>query len=162
MQGVLSARLQNLIVCGCPATVWKSACKRDPRRRRIWTHLRHTIHPYTTPSKGSLLCWFVLLDRLAEPVALGVHLEDVAVMCQPVQQGLRHAFTLEDLAPFAERQVAGDQQTGAFIPIGEDLEQQLGTGPAEGQVAQFIADQQVRSVQLPQHSVQLVLLLGFL
>jgi hypothetical protein len=33
---------------------WKSACKRDPRRRRIWTHLRHTIHPYTRPSKGSL------------------------------------------------------------------------------------------------------------
>jgi hypothetical protein len=24
---------------------WKSACKRDPRRRRIGTHLRHTIHP---------------------------------------------------------------------------------------------------------------------
>ena len=33
---------------------WKSACKRDPRRRLIWTHPRHTIHPYTRPSKGSL------------------------------------------------------------------------------------------------------------
>jgi hypothetical protein len=28
-----------------PGAMWKSACKRDPRRRRIGTHLRHTIHP---------------------------------------------------------------------------------------------------------------------
>ncbi len=27
------------------ALMWKSACKRDPRRRRIGAHLRHTIHP---------------------------------------------------------------------------------------------------------------------
>lgn len=83
-------------------------------------------------------------------------------MGQPVQQGRRHAFALEDLTPLAERQVAGDQQTGPFIPIGEDLEQQLGPGPAERQVAQLIADQQIHPVELAQEAIQLVLLLGFL
>lgn len=82
-------------------------------------------------------------------------------MGQPVQQGGRHAFTLEDLAPFAERQVAGDQQAGSLVAIREDLEQQLGASPAERQVAQFIANQQVHPVELAQEAVQLVLLLRF-
>ena len=56
-------------------------------------------------------------------------------MGQPVQQGRRHTFALEDLAPFTERQVAGDQQAGSFIAIGEDLEQQFGAGAAEGEVS---------------------------
>jgi hypothetical protein len=34
------------------AQEWKSACKRDPRRRRIGTHLRHTIYPYIMSSRG--------------------------------------------------------------------------------------------------------------
>ncbi len=83
-------------------------------------------------------------------------------MGQPVQQSRRHAFALEDLAPFAERQVAGDQQAGPFIPIREDLEQQFGAGPAERQVAQLVADQQIHPVELVQEPVQLVLLLCLL
>ena len=83
-------------------------------------------------------------------------------MGEPVQQGGRHAFALEDLAPFAERQVAGDQQTGPFVPVREDLEQQLRPGSAEGQVAEFIADQKIHPVQLAQETVQLILLLRLL
>ena len=139
---------------------WKSACKRDPPRRRIWTHLRRTISPCGGVSRGSFLWLFVLLDRFAEAVALAVHLEDVAVMGQAIQQSGRHAFALEDLPPFAERQVAGDQQAGPFVPVREDLEQQLSAGPAERQIAQLIADQQIGPIQLVQEAIQLILLLG--
>ena len=120
---------------GWCAEAWKSACKRDPPRRRIWAHLRRTISAVVMSSRESFLCLFALLDRLAEAVALAVHLEDVAVMGQTIQESGGHTFPLEDLVPFAERQVAGDQQTGPFITIGEDLEQQFGSRTAEGQVA---------------------------
>jgi len=86
-------------------------------------------------SRGSFLCLFILLDLLVEAIALAVQLEDMTVMGQTIQQGRGHAFALEDLAPFAERQIAGDQQAGPFVAIGEDLEQQLGPRPAKRQVA---------------------------
>lgn len=83
-------------------------------------------------------------------------------MGQPVQQRRRHPFALEDLAPLTEGQVAGDQQTGPFIPIGEDLEQEFGAGSAEGQIAQLVTDEQIYPVELVQEAIELVLLLGFL
>ena len=83
-------------------------------------------------------------------------------MGQSIQQGRGHTFALEDLAPLAERQVAGEQETGPFIPIREDLEQQLGAGAAEREVSQFITDQQIHPIELSQEAVQLILLLGFL
>jgi hypothetical protein len=54
---------------------------------------------------------------------------------QAVQECGRHPFALEDLAPFAERQVAGDQQAPPFVAVGEDLEEQLGAGAAEREVS---------------------------
>ena len=45
--------------------------------------------------------------------------------------------------PFADRAVAGDQQAGSLVAVGEDLEQQFRAGAAERQVTQFVADQQV-------------------
>ena len=40
----------------------------------------------------------MLLDWLAEPAALAIHLEDVAAVGRPVQQGRHHVFALEHLA----------------------------------------------------------------
>ena len=81
------------------------------------------------------------------------------MMGQAIQQGCRHAFALEDLAPFAKRQVAGDQQAGSFVAVGEDLEQQLSPRTAKRQVAQLVADQKIRPIQLAQEAVELILLL---
>ena len=74
---------------------------------------------------------FFALHGFTEAVAFSVHLEDMAAMRQAVQQGRGHAFTLEDLPPIAEGQVAGDQQAGTLVTIGEDLEEQLGARTAE-------------------------------
>lgn len=40
-------------------------------------------------------------------------------MGEPIEQNRRHAFSLEHLAPITEREVAGDQQTGALRAIDE-------------------------------------------
>ena len=83
-------------------------------------------------------------------------------MGQAIEQGGGHAFALEDLSPFAEGQVAGEQDAGPFVPVGKDLEQQFRACAAEGQIAKFVTDQQVRLVQAGQKAIELVLLLGFL
>ena len=53
-------------------------------------------------------------------------------MGQPVQQGRRHAFALEDLAPLAERQIAGNQQTGTIITVSENVPSNISYNPAAG------------------------------
>ncbi len=52
-----------------------------------------------------------MFHRFFGSKALAVHFKDLRMMSQPVQQGGRHAFALEHLAPVVEHKVAGDQQT---------------------------------------------------
>ena len=65
---------------------------------------------------------------LLQPVRVGVHLQDVDVMGKPVQQGAGEPFGAEDIGPFVEGQVAGDQRRGALIALADGLEEQLGAG----------------------------------
>ena len=65
---------------------------------------------------------------LVEPIAVAVHLEDVDVMGETVEERAGQAFGAEHLGPFVERQVGGDQGGAAFIALAEHLEQKLGAG----------------------------------
>ena len=49
-------------------------------------------------------------ERGAPAVAFDVHLEDRGVMNQAVDDSDGHGLVWEDLAPFAERLVGGDDQ----------------------------------------------------
>ncbi len=64
-------------------------------------------------------------------------------MGQPVEQGAGETFGAEDLGPFVERQVAGDQRGAAFVALRDQLEQQLGAGLGEGDEAQLIDDEEL-------------------
>src|SRR5271166_6151453 len=97
--------------------------------------------------------------RLTEAVALAIHLENVAAVAKPVEKGGCHSLALEDLAPFAERKIACHQDAAALVAIGEDPEEQLDATAAHRHVAQLVADQQVRPVELGQEAVQGELLL---
>ena len=44
-----------------------------------------------------------------EPIAFAVHLQDVDMMGEPVEQGAGEPFGAEYGRPFIERQIAGDQ-----------------------------------------------------
>src|SRR5512147_1977226 len=109
---------------------------------------------------GSLgLAALLRLHRLAEPIALAIHLEDVAVVAEPVEQSRGHPLPLEHLAPLAERQVARQQDAAALVAVGEHPEPQLDAAPTHRDVAQLVADQQVRPVELAEEPVERVLLL---
>ena len=82
-------------------------------------------------------------------------------MRQAVQKGCCHAFALEDLPPVAERKIARQQQTSAFVTISKNLKQQLRTAATEGQVPQFIHDQQIGAIQLRQITIKQIRLLLF-
>ena len=100
--------------------------------------------------------------RLAKAVALAIHLENVAVVSQPVQQCGSHPLALEDLVPLAERKVTRDQHAGTLIPVAEHPKQELHAASTQGDVAEFVADQEVRPLELAEESVEGVLLLFFL
>lgn len=59
------------------------------------------------------------------------------VVGQAVEQGAGEALTAEDLGPLVERQVAGDQDRTAFVALGEDLEEEFGTGLGQRHEAEF-------------------------
>lgn len=86
----------------------------------------------------------------------------MAAVREAIEQRRGHAFTLEDLAPLAKGEVAGDQDAAALVAVGEDLEEQLGSRAAEAQIAQLVDDQEIGLVELGQQAVQAVLLLRFL
>src|SRR5512135_3501582 len=109
---------------------------------------------------GSLgLATLLCLHRLPEPIALAIHLENVAVVTETIEESRRHPFALEDLAPLAERQVARHQQAPPLVAVGEDPEQQLDPAPAHRHVAQLVTDQQVGPIELAEEPIERVLLL---
>ena len=63
---------------------------------------------------------------LIEPVALAVHLEDVEVVGEAIEERPGEALGAEYLGPFVERRVRGHQGRAALLALAEDLEQQLG------------------------------------
>ena len=63
-----------------------------------------------------------------EPVTLSVHLQDVNVMGEPIQQRAGQPLRSESLGPFVERQITGHQRGAAFIAPAEDLKQELRPG----------------------------------
>src|ERR1700675_1195293 len=63
---------------------------------------------------------------LLEAVAVAVHLEDVDVVSEPVEQSTGQALGGEHAGPLVEGQIAGDDDGAALVALAEDLEQQLG------------------------------------
>ena len=92
------------------------------------------IKPAGIPAGLIILSFFLVLfdavfgSALLEAKALAVHFQDVDMMGEPVQQSAGEAFGSEDLGPFVEWQVGGDNQRASFVALRYDFEQQLGAG----------------------------------
>jgi hypothetical protein len=63
---------------------------------------------------------------LLAAVAVSVHLQDVDMVTEAVQQGASQPFGFEDLGPLIEGKVAGYKSRSAFVYLAEGLEEQLG------------------------------------
>src|SRR5579862_6065497 len=97
-----------------------------------------------------LLClWFVGRGcgdaaeiPVPEPVGVAFEGDDVGVVDEPVDHRGGDDLVAEDLAPPAERLVAGNDEAGSFVAGGDELEEQVGGLSLERDVADFVDDQQ--------------------
>ena len=83
-----------------------------------------------------------------EAPAVVAGLDDVAVVCQPIEHGGCHFGIAEHLWPISEGQVGSDQKRRVLIELTDQVEQQLATGLAERQIAEFVDDDQIVTQQL--------------
>jgi hypothetical protein len=83
------------------------------------------------------------LEAVTEAPALVAGVDDVRSVGEPVDDRFGEPGVGEHLRPFPERQVGGDDQAGAFVSLGEDLEDELGGAVWQREVAEFVADQQL-------------------
>ena len=66
---------------------------------------------------------------------------------EPVDRRDRDGGVGEDLAPFAERLVAGDDQRAALAALGDQLEQHAGLGLVFADVTEIVEDQTIELVE---------------
>jgi len=67
------------------------------------------------------------------------------MMGEPIEPRGRHLGVAEDGGPFAERQVGGDDDRGALVEPADEVEQELSAGLGEGQVSEFVEDDEVEA-----------------
>ena len=77
-----------------------------------------------------------------EPVAVALEGDDLGVVDEPVDHGGGDDVVAEDFAPAAEGLVAGDDQAGAFVAGGDELEEQVRGFGFERDVADLVDDEQ--------------------
>lgn len=67
---------------------------------------------------------------------------------QPVEKGGGHLGVAEDARPFPEGEIRGDDNRGALVEPADQMEQELAAGLGEGEIAEFIEDDEVEAVQI--------------
>ena len=83
-----------------------------------------------------------------EAPAFVAGLDDLAVVGEPVEQGCGHLGVAEDGRPLAEGGVCGDDGGGALVEPAHEVEEELPAGLGEGQVAEFVEDDEVAAGEL--------------
>ena len=80
---------------------------------------------------------------MAEAPGLVAGVDDVCLVGDAVDDGFGEAGVGEDLGPFAEGQVGGDDQAAAFVALADDLEDELGGAFGQVQVSELVKDHQL-------------------
>ena len=78
------------------------------------------------------------LLRLTGAIRFAVDGEDLGVVDDAVDQGDHAGGIGEDLGPFGERAVRGQQQAFVLVAAAHDLEEQIGIAVAVGEVAHLV------------------------
>ena len=82
-----------------------------------------------------------------EAPALIAGLDDVAVMGGAVKSAVVIFGSPRYARPFAEGEIGGDDDRGAFVKATDQVEQQLAAGLGEREIAEFIEDDDVGRVR---------------
>ena len=83
-----------------------------------------------------------------EAPAVVTGLDDLAMVGQPIEQRSGHLGVAEHAGPFAESEVRGDDDRGPLIEPTNEVEQELAAGLGEGQIAEFVEDDEVHTRQM--------------
>jgi len=97
---------------------------------------------------------------LAEPVAGALDLDDDGMVQQAIEQGRGDNRAAEDVAPFGEAAVRGQDHGAPLIPGVHELKDQIAAAGDDGQVADLVDDQQLRPAQEAQAFAQGAFALG--
>jgi hypothetical protein len=84
-----------------------------------------------------------MLGAVLEAPAFVSCLDDVAVMGEAIEQRRRHLGIDEDTGPFAESEIGRDDDRGPLVETADQVEQQLPASLREGQIAEFVEDDEV-------------------
>ena len=76
----------------------------------------------------------------------------MAAVNEAIQERRRQALLAEDLRPLGKGQVGGNGDTGPFIAVGEELEEQLSRLTRKRQIAQLVDEHQVEAPIVRQQS----------
>ena len=82
------------------------------------------------------------IGMVAQPVAGAFNLDHAGMVEQPVEQRRCHDGITEDVAPFGEPPVRGQDHRALFIPCIDQLEEQVAATAGDRQVADFVDDEQ--------------------
>jgi len=83
--------------------------------------------------------------RVFEAPGLVARFDDLAVMGEAVEERRGHLCVAEDGRPFTECEVGGDDDRCALVEAADEVEEQLPAGLREGQIAEFIEDDEVEA-----------------
>src|SRR6266487_3450455 len=102
---------------------------------------------------------FCLLQSLTKAERLPKKFEDMRPVRQPVQQSGREMFLPQHALPVAEFQVGGDDDSDLLIESRAELEEEIGSLPAERKKAELIQHQQLLFAERGQQAREFQLML---
>lgn len=91
-------------------------------------------------------------EPVLEAPALVAGLDDVAVMGEPIEERCGHLGVAEDGRPLAEGEVRGDDDGALLVEPADQVEEQLAAGLCEGQIAEFVEDDEVHAGEIVGHA----------
>ena len=71
--------------------------------------------------------------------------DDLAVVGEAIEECGRHLGIAEDCRPFTKGEVGGDDDRGALVEAADQVEEELSAGLGEGQITQFVEDDEVET-----------------
>ena len=86
---------------------------------------------------------------VAEVVAVAVHLQDMDVVGEAVQQRSGETLRAEDLGSFVEGQIGGDQDGAPLVALAQDLKEEFRPGSRQGHEARFVNDVPTEQGRMP-------------
>src|ERR687891_25368 len=137
-----SKRLPAAIQASPPGSRTSPTCQRRRENASAWRRKDASGGVMTRAPRGALVIRRSVGLRLAgvgpgqastvlalpEAIALPVHLQDVDVEGEAIEERAGQALGSEHGGPLVERQIAGDDDRAPLVALAEHLEQQLGTG----------------------------------